>query len=342
MRTYLRLLGYLRPYRARLVGAIVFMVIYAITTTASLGLVSPFMRVLFERPGAGAPAPPPASAPPAAAHATDPFRWPSFLRQAMDRAIVQARPLVALERICLFLLMVLFLKNLADYLQSAWMMRVEQAAIRDLRNDLQAHLQRLSLSFFHASRTGVVISRVTNDVEYLRNALASGVSTFVKDALTLVGAIALAFFASWRLTLLALLILPAASFGLQVVGRKMRRRSARAQERMGDLTAMLQETTAGARVVRAFGAEAYERERFARVNQAFYEAFVRMRRVALLARPMSEFGLVLVALAMLYFGGREVLEGRLPAPQFMLFVTALLTTISPTKSLAEVSANLHQ
>ena len=341
MRTYLRLLRYLRPYRARLIAAVVCMVIYAITTTASLGLVSPFMQVLFERPSAATLAVTTPVADPA--HAAGGLRWPSFLRETLDRTIVHARPLVALERICLFLLVVLFLKNLSDYFQSAWMMRVEQAAIRDLRNDLQAHLQRLSLSYFHASRTGVVISRVTNDVEYLRNALASGVSTFVKDALTLVGAIGLAFFASWRLTLLALLILPAASFGLQVVGRKMRRRSARAQERMGDLTAMLQETTSGARVVRAFGAEPYERERFAKANQAFYDAYVRMRRVALLARPMSEFGLVVVAVAMLWFGGREIFQGGGLAPhQFVLFVTALLTTISPTKSLAEVSANLHQ
>jgi len=343
MSTYLRLLRYLRPYRSQLTGAIVCMVIYAITTTISLSLVSPFMRVLFEHPGMGSAqttSPAPIADPTRIAGAP---HWPSFVRETIDRLLVQARPLVALERICIFLLIVLLLKNLSDYLQSAWMMRVEQAAIRDLRNDLQSHLQRLSLSFFHASRTGVLISRVTNDVEYLRNALASGVSTFVKDALTLVGAITLAFFVSWRLTLLALLILPAASFGLQVVGRKMRRRSTRAQERMGDLTAMLQETTSGARVVRAFSAEGYERDRFARANQAFYEAFVRMRRVALLARPMSEFGLVVVAVTILWFGGREIFQGGGLAPhQFVLFVTALLTTISPTKSLAEVSANLHQ
>src|SRR5262245_52173075 len=102
MRTYLRLLGYLRPYRARLLGAIVCMVIYAITTTASLGLVSPFMKVLFERPAIGAQAATPAPAAAGPAHGADPLKWPSFLNQAMDRAIVQARPLVALERICLF------------------------------------------------------------------------------------------------------------------------------------------------------------------------------------------------------------------------------------------------
>src|SRR5262245_34889179 len=223
------------------------------------------------------------------------------------------------------------------------MLLLDQAAIRDLRNDLQRHLQRLSLSFFHARRTGTLISRVTNDVEYLRNALASGVSTMGKDVLTLVGALALAFYASWRLTLLALLVLPAAAWLLGAIGRSMRRRSTRTQERMGDLTAILQETITGARVVRAFAMESFEAAKFERANQAFYAAYVRMRKVALAARPFSEFALVMVAVAMLWFGGREIFTSQTLAPhQFVLFVTALLTTISPTKSIAEVSANVQQ
>ncbi|TMQ68933.1 MAG: ABC transporter ATP-binding protein, partial [Candidatus Eisenbacteria bacterium] len=130
---------------------------------------------------------------------------------------------------------------------------------------------------------------------------------------------------------------------LSRIGRSMRRRSTRAQERMGDLTAILHETITGARVVRAFGMERFEVDRFTRVNEAFYRAFVRMRRIALAARPFSEFALVVVAMAMLWFGGREIFTGHTLAPhQFVLFVTALLTTVSPTKSLAEVSANLQQ
>jgi subfamily B ATP-binding cassette protein MsbA len=269
--------------------------------------------------------------------------WPSILRARLERSIVQVRPLVALERICLFILVVLFIKNVADYFQSYLVLLVEQSAIRDLRNDLQRQLQRLSLSFFHARRTGALISRVTNDVEYLRNALASGVSTLGKDALTLAGALGLAFYASWRLTLLALLVIPAAGLLLGGIGRSMRRRSTRTQEHMGDLTAILQETITGARVVRAFGTEEFEVSKFERANQAFYRSFVRMRRIALAARPFSEFSLVLVAVAMLWFGGREIFVTHSLAPhQFVLFVTALLTTISPTKSMAEVSANIQQ
>jgi len=188
-------------------------------------------------------------------------------------------------------------------------------------------LQRLSLSFFHARRTGTLISRVTNDVEYLRNALASGVSTMGKDALTLIGALSLALYASWRLTLLALLVIPAAGLLLGRIGRSMRRRSARTQEHMGEITAILQETITGARVVRAFGTEEFEVSKFQRANQAFYRSFVRMRRIALAARPFSEFSLVLVAVAMLWFGGREIFVSHSLAPhQFVLFVTAWAAT----------------
>src|SRR5262245_34140899 len=248
------------------------MVLYAVATTVSLGMVSPFMQVLFERTGQGPDAAEgtggfavhgqvdPART---AALAAEPLRannlarWPAVLRARVERSIVLARPLVALERICLFILVVLLIKNVADYLQSVLMMTLEQAAIRDLRAALHGHLQELSLSFIHARRAGSLLSRVTNDVEFLRNALASGISTFVKDALTLAGAVGLAFYASWRLTLLSMLVLPAASFALQWLSRKMRRRSNIAQERMGDVTAVLQESLTGARVVRAFGMEAF-------------------------------------------------------------------------------------
>jgi subfamily B ATP-binding cassette protein MsbA len=353
VRDYLRLLQFLGPYRRRLALALACMVVYAVTTAVSIGSVSPFMQVLFERTGRSrvGEIALPGQADPARtrALAAEPFttanllEWPALVRARVERALIEARPLVALERICLFLLAVLFLKNLVDYAQSVLMVQIEQGVIRDLRNRLQDHLQNLSLSFFHARRAGALVARVTNDVEYLRTALASSISTLVKDGLTLAGSLTIAFYASWRLALIALLVLPGAALALGAIGRKMRQRSGAAQERMGDLTALLQETISGARVVQAFGMERFEHGRFRRANQAFYDAYVRMRRIAVAARPVSEFALVVVAVAMLWFGGREIFTAGTLAPhQFVLFVTALLTTISPTKSLAEANANIQQ
>jgi ATP-binding cassette, subfamily B, bacterial MsbA len=353
VRVWLRVLGYLGPYRGRFAAALAWMLVYAATSAVSIGVVSPIMQVLFERTGqaqVGSLTLPGQTDPQRTLElaaeplrATYPLAWPRILRARAERGLINARPVVALERICLFLIVVLLLKNLADYLQSYLMVGIEQSVIRDLRNQVHDRLQRLSLSFYHARRTGSLMARITNDVEYLRNALASGISVLVKDGLLVIAALVWAFYVSWKLALFALLVVPPAAVLLAVFGRKMQHRSHTAQERMGDLSAMLQETISGVRVVKAFGMEVFERDRFAHANQAFYHAFVRMRRIAVAARPVSELGMVAVVLAVLWFAGREIFVSHTMAPhQFMLFVAALVSTISPIKSLADVNANLHQ
>ena len=173
MRSYLRLLRYLAPYRGQLIAAIACMVLYAAMSGASLGVVGPFMRVLFEpsravqsvtpvAPAVGAVSPrsgttlaPSVATPPLPVAADDRMAgWPKWLRAFAARWLLEAEPRVALGRLCVFVLIVLLLKNLSDYLQSYLMVAVEQAAIRDLRGELFAHLHALPLSFFNASRTG--------------------------------------------------------------------------------------------------------------------------------------------------------------------------------------------
>src|SRR5215471_14635286 len=159
MNVYLRLLGYLRPYRMRLLTAIGCMVLYAAMSAVSLGFVALFMRVLFERarpaatvvapPSPGATAAHGAVSPPATDNASRLIGWPKPLREWASSTLLNAKPLVALERLCMLILVALLLKNLADYLQAFLMVSVEQAAIRDLRTGLYAHLQRLSLDFYH-------------------------------------------------------------------------------------------------------------------------------------------------------------------------------------------------
>jgi len=351
MKSYLRLLAYMRPYSRVLIAALALMALYAAMNFASLGMISPLMSVLFEHAERGgvAVSTTVTPLPHAGALGVRPGGvdrlpgWPEPLRSWGQRVLVGARPLVALERICIIFLVVFLLKNLADYLQSFLMASIEQATIRDLRRDLYAHLHRLSLSFYHGRRTGTLISRITNDVEYLRASLASGISNLVKDGLTLIGCLVWVFRLSWGLALLSFIVLPPVAFTLVVIGRKMRKRSIQAQERMADITGILQETFSGVRVVRAFGAEGFEQSRFDEANRGFYRAFMRLRRVSAAARPLSEMAIVTVAVAMLWFGGREIFVSHALQPQtFMLFVGALLTTMSPIKSLSEVNTNVQQ
>ena len=370
MRDYLRLLRTLGPYRGRLVAAIACMVLYAAMSGVSLGLVGPFMRVLFEPPaaapvtspissagpaagvtggtavleGAGAESPGPLAARlPPPAPGQGPAGWFRHWRDTAQALLLHGEPRVALERLCVFLLVVLLLKNVADYCQSFLMVSVEQAAIRDLRGALFEHLHRLPMSFFNSTRTGMLVSRITSDLEYLRASLAAGISNLIKDSLTLIVCLALAFLAAWKLALLSLVVLPPVAFMLVTIGRKMRKRSSRAQDRMADVTSILQETIVGARIVKAFGMEQHESRRFAEANEGFYRAFVRLRRVSAAARPVSEYAVIVVAISMLWYGGHEIFQHHSLEPQqFFQFVTALLSTISPLKSLSEVNTNVQQ
>jgi subfamily B ATP-binding cassette protein MsbA len=326
-----RLFGLLRPYRLRLAAAIACMVVYSLASTVWLVLIQPFMSVLFSGSRAGAAA--------AGTHAGVPVlagvqRWLAHLLAGLS-------PFAAFERLCGVILALFLVKNLADYAASYLSVSVEQAAMRDLRRRLFGHLQTLPLSYLNARRSGEIMSRVTNDVEALRGSLAAGISNLLKDGLTFLGYLVMVFAASWRLALFSFVVLPPAAWALVTIGRKMRKRSGRAQEEMAALTGVLQENIAGGRIVRAFGAEHFEEGRFERANTGYFRAFTRLRRVSAAAKPLSEYAIILVAVAIGWMGAREVFLTRtLPPERLFTFVAALLSMLSPVKSLSEVGGTL--
>jgi subfamily B ATP-binding cassette protein MsbA len=356
-----RLLAFLAPYRGRLAGAIACMALFAASSGLALGLFSPFLQILFAPPEAAILGPAtPGSAPPegaAGAAARMPGggagfagagwgnldRWPAFLREPLEAFLFGRPPLEALGRLCLLLVLAFVAKNLFDYGQSFLMNSVEQGVVRDLRNRLYAHLHSLSLSFFHGERTGILASRVVNDVQYVRSALAAGISNVIKETLVLLAALFWVFWASWQLALIALLVLPP-TVGLIVwIGKRMRRRSETMQERMADLQAVLYETLANIRVVKSFHAERYEVGRFARENDAFYRAFLRLRRMGDAAAPLTESLMIGVAALVLWFGGRQIFVAHTLEPHnFFLFVIALLSMMSPLKRLSNVNSIVQE
>ena len=324
-----RLFGLLRPHRVRLAAAIVCMVVYSITSTIWLVLIQPFMGVLFRGQQA------------APTMAATPMPGLVGLQTTLMAWLGAVPPLQAFGRLCIVILILFLVRNLADYASQYLSVSVEQAATRDLRRQLFAKLQQLPISYLNARRSGEIMSRVTNDVEALRGSLAAGISNLLKDGLTFLGTLAMVFAASWRLALFSFVILPPAAWALVSIGRKMRKRSGRAQEEMAALTGVLQENLAGGRIVRAFGAEAHEEARFERFNDGYYRAFTRLRRVSAGAKPVAEITIIIVAIAIAWMGAREVFETHTLSPERLFtFVAALLSMLSPVKSLSEMGGTL--
>src|SRR5439155_4761795 len=324
--TSLRLLRYLKPYRGRLILTAFLMAGFALSSGVTIGMISPFVKILFtphpaasasaragtpaggdataailgalgpvepDRAPAGRKAPglSPAGGVPGAwsALASRVTAWKQSLRTWFEHFFLTGDPLRSLTRICLALLVVFLLKNLFDYLQSVLTVWVEQAVVRDLRNQLYAHLHDLSLSFFHTRRTGGLLSRLTNDIALVRGALAAGFSNLIKSALLLVVCMFWIFWTSWRLALLSLIVIPPSLSLIVWLGKKLRKRSTITQERMADLNSILAETLSGIRVVKAFSMEEFEKRRFADAARDYFRAFVKQRRLGAMAGPTSEY-----------------------------------------------------
>jgi len=375
--TSFRLLRYMRPYRGRLILTALLMVGFALSSGITIGMISPFVKVLFTpRPPAAvvgpsapvglspapAPAPAPASSamldavtqgnPDAAAPAARAggksiaarfTAWKQSLRTWFEHFFLAGDPLRSLTRICLALLIVFLLKNIFDYLQNVLTVWVEQAVVRDMRSQLYAHLHDLSLSFFHSRRTGALLSRLTNDISLVRGALAAGFSNVVKSVLLLAVCLFWIFWTSWRLALLSLIVIPPSLFLIVWLGKKLRRRSTITQERMADLNAILSETLGGIRVVKAFSMEEFEKRRFAGAANDYFRAFVKQQRIGAIAGPVSEYLGVVAATTVLWYGGHEILLQRALEPQqFFIFLFAMLQLMSPLKSLSNVNATLQE
>ena len=343
------------------------MVGFALTSGASIGMISPFMKVLFTpRPATvqsagegampldavvrGLTSEPRAEA--GATSATGPERtgfparvsaWKEALRSWFEHFVLIGDPLRSLTRICLALLVVFLFKNIFDYLQSVLTVWVEQAVVRDLRNEVYGHMQQLSLSFFHSRRAGALVSRLTNDMALVRGALAAGFSNLLKSGLLLTICLFWIFWTSWRLALVSLIVVPPSIALIVWIGKKLRRRSTITQERMADLNSILQETLTGIRVVKAFSMEDFEKRKFARAAQDYFRSFVKQRRLGAAAGPLSEYLGVVAAVTVLWYGGHEILlKQALEPQQFFIFLFAMLQLMAPLKSLSNVNATIQE
>jgi subfamily B ATP-binding cassette protein MsbA len=269
--------------------------------------------------------------------------WPRALRGPLEGFLFGRPPLEALGRMCLLLLVVYLFKNVLDYLASYLMISIEQGVVRDLRNALVRHLHSLPLAFFHGERVGILASRIVNDVQMVRGALAAGISNIIKESLLVLGALFWVFWVSWKLALVSLLILPPVIGIVVWIGRRMRSARARCRRRMADLQAVLHETLANIRVVKAFHTERWESERFARENERFYRSFLRLRRTGEAASPITEYAMVIVAAGVLWYGGQLIFREQSLAPSnFLLFVYALLSMMSPLKKLSGVNSTIQE
>ncbi len=239
-------------------------------------------------------------------------------------------------------LIVTGIKGAATYGQAVLMAFVGQRIIADFQSRVFAHILRFDLSFFQNTASGKLVSRLTNDINLLRNAVSNALTSMVKDSLTLIFLVAVMFEKNWTLALIAVVVFPAAVYPIVKIGRRMRKASTRALDELGRFTARLNEAFQGARHVKAYGRERFEAERTDRlIDSVFRLVFKAMRTRAAASPIMETLGGIFIACIILY-GGWQVIEGALTPGAFFAFITAMLLAYQPLKALANLNASLQE
>jgi subfamily B ATP-binding cassette protein MsbA len=233
-----------------------------------------------------------------------------------------------LLRICLTFFVLIFVKNITGYLAQVAMVYVGESIIRDLRNQLFRRFTELPLGFYHQNKAGELISRATNDVLMAQKCVGVSFTTLVRDPLYILMALAVALIISWKMTLLALLLMPASLVVIIRIGKGLRNISRRQQEEMANLTSTLQEAVYGVRVIKAFAMEDFENRKFIRRSGALFREVFRYNWIMKMSSPLTEQLSTIVGLFLLWYGGSKVFTGGLMAPDlFLVFFFAIFSMV---------------
>lgn len=339
LKLYLRILSYLRPYAALLILILMLNFMYVIFNTLSIWMVAPFISTLFE------------SNQPTVEQQIDEqgergeisiLNLNEWLKQKTANLIPRGDRIKALKILCVIIFFTFFMKNTFSFSEAYWVSYVEQKVIKNLRDQVYQHTLKQPLRFFQGFETGNLISRITNDINSLNVAVNRSFTKIIRDPVVIIIFIILLFSISWRLTLVAFVVIPLSGVLIQKIGQSLKRKSRRVQERIADLTTMIQEVISGITIVKAFNMEDYENKKFVNKTESHFRAVLRQVRLNRLSSPLSETLGIGIMVSVLWFGGQLVLSGELlTSEDFIRFIIVLFSIMEPIKSLGQLNNNVQ-
>ena len=256
--------------------------------------------------------------------------------------ILRETPLESLKVLCFSILTVFFTKNIFLYIKNILLRIVELKLVKEIRDSLYIHIQSLSLGYFNKKQTGTISSIVMNDVEQLQIALGVVFQRLFVEPVNIITFVALLFIISWKLALIAIIIIPLAGIAIIGIGRSIRRKSRRTQSKIAEIMQILTETLSSIRIVKAFVNEKKEVNKFTRKSEHYFKLLLKRARLDLIASPITESFGVVIGVVLLWYGGMEVLANRgISAEDFIRFILILFSILGPIKQMGNVNIKIQ-
>ena len=256
--------------------------------------------------------------------------------------ILRETPANSLKVLCITLLSVFFTKNIFLYIKNILLRIVELKLVKDIRDKLYKHIQTLSLGYFHKKQTGSITSIVMNDVEQLQVALAVVFQRLFVEPINILTFVTLLFIISWKLALIAIVIIPLAGITIISIGRSIRRKSRRTQAKIAEIMQILTETLSSIRIVKAFVNEKEEVKKFTGESKNYFKLLLKRARLDLISAPVTESFGVIIGVVLLWYGGLEVLSNEgVSAEDFIRFIVILFSILGPIKQMSNVNLKIQ-
>jgi len=264
-----------------------------------------------------------------------------LVKPAMDGIFVR-RDLLMLKVIPLAVLGAYLVKGAGRFGQSYLMASVGERVIARIRRELYAHIQGMPLSFFASLHSAELMTRVVSDVNRLARLSSTVLVMAVRHVATIVALLVVMFAREWMLALIAVAVFPAAGVTVRAIGRKLYTINKRAQEKIAELNVVLHESFAGTKIVKAFGRERLEQERFDHVNDRLLRLALKNQRTDQAAEPLMEVMGAVGLMGAFWYGGYRVISGALTPGEFFSFTAAVLLLYGPVRQLSRMVNTMQQ
>lgn len=333
MKKFSVILQYLSRYKGKIVIYLIFNVLSIVFGLISLGMLSPFLTILFKGEGGnGQPM-------------TLTTNAVGGLKGVLNEVIQHNDKTTTLLVICFLILISTILKNLFYYWSSYISSPIRSATITFLRNDVYEKILSLPIGYFTEQRKGDLISRMTNDIYEIESSVVSTLEGMIKDPLTIIGYLAYMVYLSPWLSLFLLILLPVTGFLIGRISRTLKRQSKDASIRLGESLSVLDETLGGIRVIKGFGAESLLRKKFVQINDNLFHIRNRMNARRDLASPLTETLGIFILTIILYYGGTLILRTHgngFSGGDLITYIGVFGLLINPAKNLSTSMFNIQR
>lgn len=266
---------------------------------------------------------------------------PWIIKDMIDQVLADKNGAM-LNWIAVSIIAIFIVRGLFWYGQNYLMSYVGQRVIIDIRAAVFKKLQRLSVSFYDKNKTGTIMSYVTNDVNALQSAMVENTIEMITEGFILIGSVVAMIYLDWRLTLFTVCTFPPVLWFMEFFGKKIRKTGGRIQECTADITSVLQESVASARVIKSFVREDYEVDRFDVENKANFRANMKNAQLMATLTPVVELVAAIGVTMIIWYGGNNVINGTITAGSLVAFLTYAVNISNPIKRLTRVIGNIQK